>query len=91
MPVCSIRHRGSFPRRQLRLRELFGAFVSGEQLWTSCADPNRINLRYETPANRYLMANLLSPAAAGTLSQPVSQQEYAKLFQRDRLGPQLLR
>jgi Tfp pilus assembly protein PilF len=50
-------------------------------------DPNRINLRFETAAeSEYLMANLLSPAAAGTLSQPVSQQDYTKLFQRDRLG-----
>src|SRR5205085_12428472 len=50
-------------------------------------DPNRINLRYETPAEaEYLLANLLAPVGAGTLSPTVSQQEYSKLFERDRLG-----
>ena len=50
-------------------------------------DPNRINLRYETPAvSEYLIANLLAPVGAGTLSQTLSQQEYSKLFERDRLG-----
>ena len=50
-------------------------------------DPNEINLRYETPyVSEYLMANLLSPVGAGTLSQPVSQQEYARLFEQDGVG-----
>jgi tetratricopeptide (TPR) repeat protein len=50
-------------------------------------DPNRINLRYETPAeSEYLIANLLAPVGAGPLSQNVSQQEYSKLFERDRFG-----
>jgi tetratricopeptide (TPR) repeat protein len=50
-------------------------------------DPNGINLRYETPAeSEYLIANLLAPVGAGTLSQSISQQEYSKLFERDRLG-----
>lgn len=50
-------------------------------------DPNRVNLRYETAwFSEYLMANLLAPIGAGTLSQSVSQQEYSKLFERDRLG-----
>ncbi len=50
-------------------------------------DPNRINLRYETPAeSEYLVANLLAPVGAGTLSQTISQQEYGKLFERDHLG-----
>jgi Tfp pilus assembly protein PilF len=50
-------------------------------------DPNRINLRYETPAeSEYLIANLLAPVGAGLLSPTVSQNEYAKLFERDRLG-----
>jgi tetratricopeptide (TPR) repeat protein len=50
-------------------------------------DPNRINLRYETPAvSEYLIANLLAPVGAGILSQSISQQEYSKLFERDRLG-----
>ena len=50
-------------------------------------DPNSINLRYETPAEiEYLLANLLAPVAAGTLSPSISQQEYSKLFQRDGFG-----
>ena len=50
-------------------------------------DPNGINLRYETPyVSEYLIANLLSPVGAGTLSQQVSQQEYSKLFERDGVG-----
>ena len=50
-------------------------------------DPNQINLRYETPwLSEYLLANLLGPVGAGTLSQTVSQQDYSKLFEGDRLG-----
>jgi hypothetical protein len=50
-------------------------------------DPNEINLRYETPAeSEYLVANLLSPASAGTLSPTISQDEYSKFFQRDAIG-----
>jgi tetratricopeptide (TPR) repeat protein len=50
-------------------------------------DPNQINLRYETPwLSEYLIATLLAPVGAGTLSQTVSQQEYSKLFQQNGLG-----
>ncbi|MBI4657453.1 MAG: hypothetical protein HY735_01180 [Verrucomicrobia bacterium] len=50
-------------------------------------DPRQINLRYETPwLSELLLANLLSPVGAGTLSQNVSQQEYSRLFERDRFG-----
>src|SRR5882724_4599217 len=50
-------------------------------------DPNGINLRYEAPAaNEYLLANLLAPASAGTLSPAVSQGEYSRLFERDGFG-----
>lgn len=50
-------------------------------------DPNEINLRYETPAeSEYLVANLLAPVGAGTLSPTVSQQEYSKLFEHDGFG-----
>jgi tetratricopeptide (TPR) repeat protein len=50
-------------------------------------DPNQINLRYETPwLNEYLLANLLAPVGAGVLSPTVSQQEYSRLFEGDRLG-----
>jgi len=50
-------------------------------------DPNRVNLRYETPyVSEFLVANLLAPVGAGTLSQQVSQQEYSKLFEHDGVG-----
>ncbi len=50
-------------------------------------DPNGINLRYETPAeSEYLLANLLSPISAGTLSPTISQQEYSPLFERNGFG-----
>lgn len=50
-------------------------------------DPQQFNLRYETPwFSEILLANLLAPVGAGSLSQYVSQQEYSKLFERDRLG-----
>jgi tetratricopeptide (TPR) repeat protein len=50
-------------------------------------DPKQVNLRYETAwFTEYLVANLLAPVGAGTLSQTVSQQEYSKLLERDRVG-----
>ncbi len=50
-------------------------------------DPKQVNLRYETPAlTEYLIANLLAPVGAGTLSPAISQQEYSRLFERDGLG-----
>lgn len=54
---------------------------------TTRRDPNRFNLRDETVwFNEYLLASLLSPVGAGPTSQNVSQQEYARLFDRDRIG-----
>lgn len=50
-------------------------------------DPHQVNLRYETPwLSEYLVANLLAPAAAGTVSQSLSQQEYSRFFERDGFG-----
>lgn len=50
-------------------------------------DPRQINLRYETPwLSELLLANLLAPVGASTLSQYVSQQEYSKLLERDGPG-----
>ena len=50
-------------------------------------DPKLYNLRYETPArSEWYMANLLAPVGAGVLSRNLSQQDYARLFERDRLG-----
>lgn len=50
-------------------------------------DPRQVNIRYETAwFSEFLVANLLAPVGAGTLSQRISEQEYSKLFERDRLG-----
>jgi Tfp pilus assembly protein PilF len=50
-------------------------------------DPRQINLRYETAwLSEYLVANLLAPVGASPLSPYVTQQEYARLFERDRVG-----
>jgi hypothetical protein len=50
-------------------------------------DPKLINLRYETPwFSELLLANLLTPVEAGSLSQTISQQEYSRLFEGNHLG-----
>lgn len=50
-------------------------------------DPTRFNLRYETVwFNELLLANVLSPVGASVLSQNISQQEYSRMFERDRFG-----
>ncbi|MGH9693826.1 MAG: hypothetical protein ACRD5Z_06785, partial [Bryobacteraceae bacterium] len=55
--------------------------------YNALRDPERINLRYETPwFNELLLANLLSPVGGGPLSQFVSEQEYSKLFEANRFG-----
>ena len=54
-------------------------------------DPNRIQLRYETPwFNELLLANMLSPVGGGPLSQFVSQQEYSKMLESDGIGASFL-
>jgi outer membrane receptor protein involved in Fe transport len=50
-------------------------------------DPRRANLRFENATvSEYLLANLLSPAGAGAFSPRISQEEYTRLFERNRLG-----
>lgn len=48
-------------------------------------DRRTINLRFETPwLSELLLANLLAPPGAGSLSQYVSQQEYSRMFDKSR-------
>jgi tetratricopeptide (TPR) repeat protein len=55
--------------------------------YNALRDPRQVNLRHEAAwFSEFLLANLLAPVGAGTLSQNVSQGEYSKLFERDRLG-----
>ncbi|MFO1499171.1 MAG: TonB-dependent receptor [Verrucomicrobiota bacterium] len=50
-------------------------------------DPNFVNLRLESAANsEYLIANLLAPVAGGIFNSAISQQEYSRLFEQNRLG-----
>ncbi|KAB2661293.1 MAG: hypothetical protein DVB31_12550 [Verrucomicrobia bacterium] len=60
-------------------------FLSGA--YDSLRDPRLFNLRYETPwFSELLVANLLAPVGAGTLSQNVSLQEYSRLLESDGVG-----
>ena len=69
---------------ELKVRRV--AAVSSAPL-PALRDPHRILLRYDTPfLNELLLANILAPVGGGPLSQNVSDQEYSKLFERDRLG-----
>lgn len=55
--------------------------------YNALRDPTRFNLRYESVwFNEVLLANLLSPVGAGLLSQTISQQEYSRLLERNRIG-----
>jgi Tfp pilus assembly protein PilF len=50
-------------------------------------DPNQIDLRYESAwLSEYLLAQLLAPPSSGTMSQPVSHQEYTRLFEQRGFG-----
>jgi tetratricopeptide (TPR) repeat protein len=65
----------------------FSAHLFLSESFEALRDPTRFNLRYETPwFNELLLANLLSPVGGTPLSQNISQQEYARLFDQDRIG-----
>ena len=65
----------------------YSAHLFLAESYDSLRDPRQINLRYETPwLNELLLANLLAPVGAGSLSQNISQQEYSRLLQKDGLG-----
>jgi len=65
----------------------FGSHLYLANSYLELLDPGRVTLRYETAANtEYLLANLLAPGGAGTLSPALSQQEYTRLFDRDSAG-----
>jgi predicted Zn-dependent protease len=50
-------------------------------------DPKGFNLRYETPEkSEWLVANLLAPVGASTLSRNIAQQDYVRLFDQDGAG-----
>ena len=65
----------------------FSAHLFLAESYNALQDPKKENLRYQTPGeDELLVANLLSPVGAGALSQNISQQEYSRLFDADRIG-----
>ncbi|HLH54686.1 MAG TPA: TonB-dependent receptor [Verrucomicrobiae bacterium] len=55
--------------------------------YDSLRDPRKVNLRYETPwFSELLVAQLLAPVGSVPLSQNVSQQEYSRFFEGNRVG-----
>jgi tetratricopeptide (TPR) repeat protein len=65
----------------------YAAHVFLANSYNQLRDPTRVGLRYDSAwFTEYLLANLLAPPGAGVLSQTVSQQEYGRLFERNRLG-----
>ncbi len=50
-------------------------------------DPDTLARRYETPKRiEYLLANLLSPASAGTLTPELAENQNSRFFEQNRLG-----
>jgi tetratricopeptide (TPR) repeat protein len=65
----------------------YSAHLFLAQSLNALRDPTRFNLRHETAwFNELLLANMLSPVGGTPLSQHSSQQEYSRLFERDRIG-----
>jgi Flp pilus assembly protein TadD len=65
----------------------YSAHLFLAESYDALRDPRQVNLRYETPwLSELFMANLLAPVQAGNLSQNISQQEYSRLFEGDKLG-----
>jgi hypothetical protein len=65
----------------------FSAHLNLAGSFNQLRDPTRFNLRFESEwFNEHLLANLLAPVGAGSLSQDLSQQEYSRLFVANRVG-----
>lgn len=65
----------------------YSAHLFLAESYDSLTDPKNFNLRYETArTSELLMANLLAPAGAANLSRNISQQDYSRLLEGNRLG-----
>lgn len=65
----------------------YSAHLNLASSFNALRDPTRFNLRNETEwESESLVANLLAPPGAGSLSQNYSQNEYARAFAQPRLG-----
>ena len=65
----------------------FSSHLNLASSFDALRDPTRVNLRYESEwFNEYLLASLLAPVGAVSLSQNLSQQEYSRLFAANNFG-----
>jgi tetratricopeptide (TPR) repeat protein len=65
----------------------FSAHEFLAQSFDALRDPTDFDLRYDTAwLNESLLANLLAPVGAGTLSRNVTPQEYSRLFTANQVG-----
>lgn len=65
----------------------FSAHMNLASSFNVLRDPTRFDLRNETVwFNEHMLASLLAPAQAAPLSQNLSQNEYSRLFARNRVG-----
>lgn len=65
----------------------YSAHLNLASSFNALRDPTRFNLRYESEwFNEHLLASLLAPVGAGSLSQNLSQQEYSRLFGTKQFG-----
>ena len=65
----------------------YSAHLFLAESYDSLRDPKQANLRYETPwFSQLLVADLLAPVGAISLSQNVAQQDYSRLFAGNYLG-----
>jgi Tfp pilus assembly protein PilF len=65
----------------------YSAHLNLASSFNAMRDPTRFNLRFESEwFNEHLLASLLAPVGAASLSQNLSQQEYSRLFAVDRFG-----
>lgn len=65
----------------------FSSHLFLHETYEALRDPKQFNLRYDNARiSEFLIANLLAPVGASSLSQGVSQQEYTRLFDTKRIG-----
>ena len=65
----------------------YSAHLNLAASYDALRDPTRFNLRYESEwFNEHLLASLLAPGGAGSLSQNLSQQEYSQMFAGKNFG-----
>jgi tetratricopeptide (TPR) repeat protein len=65
----------------------YSAHLFVSESYQALREPTRSNLRYETVwFNEMLLANLLAPVGGTPLALNISQQEYTRLFERERVG-----